>query len=1429
MLGSLDNLTTVGIEVVTDSRQVKKLSRKLDDLSKTATETTAGLIGLSQGSDKTSRSLNKLGGSSGTASTGLAGLQSQLISTRVAEESLENTTGDLNSSLRDLSSSTDNWSVGDIINEEQAEVLEASAKALDDMGVENAFSGDLDEGLDIDGGTLRSLEDYQKVVEKITGSGDGFSDDDRAAGLPSIDTVQDLQRELSKIESQTDTFERSDIWNHLFGNVDNENLVPADTTDPLFPQDSDVDTHIFADLFQSGDFDTVQDVLDRIESGDFKLWENISTGPLGSDGETAIGNLFPNDDLPEGRSDRALFSQMGDELQDEVHTALRSAGITTVDDIFQADDEVLNNALSDGVTKQGYSFGADDIRHEALRDLSEATSAGFEDLNEIEQGLKRLKVPEIGGDQIMSLLRRRRDGMSNISSRAKPKNLPGIAGAIEGFMKGHGIESVADIADADISELKNVKGLGTERAQEMKMKARNFQDLYDGLDNSIADGLLDLMDENEEVMDAMLEAGSFDEAIEAFQELDSDGLARLNTLLEEEGESLLDGPLAPDNVKGYLDTGDTKKDIQKKIQNTEGFGEFLNNRQIEMFTNIMSDLSGDSDDVVSPQNLTRETMGIRTLQEMLDTDPVEEQDRMEALRGIMENIYHPESGWSTTMMDDDRMMTEEFYPDLRDSIAENINPDFVNEGEFGEGDGLDIAEEITRKFRDKEGIGIEDFFGDDRESIGNYVGQAIDRFEIDDDKIIDRTSSEVEELLPQFLGLQAGRTASGLEQLSSKDGTVDLEQILPDQDILGMRLNYPDEVDEQQARQRLESNFEQYFEGLDKNLEQYRKVQESSPILQGGPGAAFIEEITGERTGKRGILGSVSGKAAGFTDSPRDFARLEKRLNGLTSKYKKLLPFLDATSLNLGALNVRFDTMGMMVFRLTTLLGPLITTLGGLASAGVVATGALGGLVGVGAVQYLEDMVDSMAGVSDKGEALEELGGVLKDMAWEALIPLRQARIGGDGLNGTQLFVETLRGGLQILNRMANILAYIIELDGVGEEAQRMAEFLLNSDGDMELMENLGYMVETILPVINDMVIGLMKNFDDFGKYAADITASLGGRFVDVLGKLPPLLGTIIAYGSGFFNAMLDALDAVLWLTSGLHRFIDTLLTVFNAIFGTNIEVKNIAALIGYLIGVLAVLSSVATIATIHVSLLAKSYLAASGAANIMTTSVTTLGAALKFAGLWALFLVSSIYLLYRGIEKLSNLEIGAEGWIKQLVAGISQIAAGLAILWKIGVLGPVFKGIAWVLGGIAGTVAGISAGTAAIVAAIVTLVVLLGDLALYLATGESYLLNWESHLARIADWIDAIREKWEALPFTDNNLTKKGARFEPYENRDVSKSTVQQRAQNSAGSGAQLGGSSNSMSANINVDASRSDRDLVRMIRKELDSWMKRAMGRDS
>ena len=1344
----------------------------------------------------------------------LRSLDRNLRSTAAAAGILSEGTNTANRSLNKQAGSAGGASTGLAGLQSQLAATAAAQKAL------KSSSGDLDDALSNLSTSAQDLSidaiagDILDNLDDLDGAPDDFSLD---AHIDGEDDAKEFARILTGLQEESFGADK------LFGG-DKKRLdeITGMQKELEAIRDMDGGEELFDDIFarfHGGDMledfpldprsdEFPDDLGNRLDSHIFdQLNRNTDFDTFGElmDSDETPADFLTAGGFAENRDHRGLKNIDGEGTnlidQEDILSNLDDEGILNTEQFFRASDDELSNAL------EGTMFGESGITPDELR----------------EGAIRNLASGEIEGKKL--------GDVTPMGEGEDPHNAEYANLAI-------GME---DLKDSNSS--KQTPSWPLTRASKMDdspLKER-------------AENLSMLITQNEEINSAISNSTNLEEAIEMVGELDTNGFVGINRALDNPSrrdrmaKSLVDR----DSLSSRVGEAKTRPEFAGMIDSNLALG---NDRQAEILQNMMSDL--DPSQVKGKDGsslpITRETLGLMTMQEMMDTDPDTEPDRHSDLQGIMRSVFHPSDGVKKSLLREQSVMEEGFYTDLQDALPSNL----TSPGGIGQNtDQPDIARDITDEFltgTQTEGKGISNFIGEESENIGDVVSRATNRFDFDDPNALDKASRETENLLPMMMQDQFGsQVAPGLME-GQRGSDVNMNDMLPGMDVLS-------------DNREQGPNFSGWFDGLDDQMSELRSAQKNAPVLRGGALAGLL----GGEGNKKGVFGALSESAGGmsFFDSPRKMNRFNNFLEEGANAYEGMIPLLEATSLRLGSVNVDFESLGTMFFKLTSMLGPLVAALGGLAAAAGTAGAAMGGVLLAGAVDFLGEMEDTMAGVSDRQEAMGELASTLKDMALEAIMPLRQARIGGDGDTGAQFFVEVLRNGLSILNRISNILAYVVELDVVGSELARLSNFLNDPSGDSELARQLGELTKEVLPLLNDMIIALFGSFGGFSEFASSITQTLGTRLLRVLQQIAPVLALLTSYGAGFFDMALLAVGVLAQLISVLETVAGGFARLLSLIPGLTLSTNDFAFAVGGLIGFMNIASRAATFMAAQKLLLSKALYGAATAASWFTAANYGLASSLALVSallgtlLVQLLAVREIWEIFSDTDWGLNLEsLVAAGTIGGLATLILLLGGLQAILMggiKLGKLGGAIAGIAsklgvgamaiakwsgnlaviisltkWLAKVLAGKVlvgiTTISAVTVGWVAVIIAALALFADLIYWLATGESFLISWGEHLQRILSYLDRASEIWDNI--TDNGQF----------NVEMSESELDERFGSDRGNSesenitdeddatVKFGGPGGGADADvdINVDASRSNREVARMIQNEIKSWWRSVSG---
>lgn len=1136
---------------------------------------------------------------------------------------------------------------------------------------------------------VKGEDEVEQLVRSITDLNDAADESilggQRDSDLPEMEAVSGMDETIQAFSDE----EFGDIkYEQIFGKYGETKVqdFPLNPRSDAFPDDVDrMDAHVFDQINRNSEFDTFMEMMNA--DGHPRDFMNAASFP---------GNTERNIDNIDGDG-TALFS-------DEITNSLNEKGINTADQFFRSSDADLADVI-EGTVLGDNGITPDELRASATDQISRQTIS--------DKDMSDLGFEESGAIGV---------GMDNIKkSRTSASSPTDLFPKIDGM---------------------------PEEDEALKEAANN---------------LAFIMDEYDEINTAVQGSDNLHQARNKLAELDGDGLVKLNRWVDENRESLAESIGNTDDVVRRLGAVEDPKEFHRMLRNEGGFS---SDGEAETIANMMGDLDpsllkGQGRGKGFP--ITRETLGLRAFQEMMDTDP--ESDRQDTLQSIVQSIYHPEEGIQQTLLDDEQLMKGGFYEGLRDELPDhlttpggfdenNVTPGSDEEDELtdefgkytGDSKRRDVAREVTEEFfggDETKGMGIEDFIGEDSENIGELVSRAVNKFDYNDPEVLKKSSRKTEEFLPSVYEMYASQLAPGMNT-SARASDSDITSLFPGQAVL----------DPPEGRDgEITPEFETWMDQLEKDMNKFRKAQDSSGVLRGGALAGLF----GDDGDKKGLFGALSDTfARSDMGTPRRVEDFNAGLDKLEKSFKRLNPLLSATSFNLGPLNVNFEGAARMAFKLTATLGPLIVALGGLAGAAVTATGALAGFIGAGALNFFEDMEDSMAGVTDKQDAMEALAGTLAEMGKEALMPLRMARIGGDGNTAAQSFVEVLRGGLQILNRAANVFAYLMELEVVGDQAERISNFLLNSDGDAEFAKQLATLVTAVLPVLNDMIIAILGNMGGFAEYASRISKTLGGELMNTLGNLKPILSLLTSYGAGFFTYALRIISVMSKLAMVIVVPMRKLAELINYFTGGTLKAEDFMFAIGGLIGSITVLGGVASYVSASLFALSGTFVKVAKFASLLTTANYGLASSFAIVASTVGLLFVQFWLLKDAIQRIDDLDpelsIDFAKDIGIIATELAAAAAAFAAMMK--GLGA-FAGLATILTNIAGylgissatiltikSILGvITASTVGWAAVIAGIAIVLGDIAFWLATGETLLINWDDHLESIADKWDSINE----------------------------------------------------------------------------------------
>jgi hypothetical protein len=1059
---------------------------------------------------------------------GLTGLQAQLASTRAAQEALEDETVDLNDVFDDFDDTTSN-----IVLDTLAENFEDISDNLDDIGL-----GEFDD-------ELNNLNSHE---------------------------LRDIMRYTAGIDDN-------------LGMIENRSLgATADEITELFETTLAVDSRDQADLFDVlfGDSDEKFDMRVSEALGD--IWSMTQEEALELD-QAEIAELLEGPLDPE-EVHSVIQSEFGggSTIRDEDISALSSEfspyGENTFDarEFFQAPDSRIRS-----------TFGRD-VDVEAVREDLLDTIFAMGGLSEPMSALSGRSSSEFTGPGVPSELLEAFDDDESLSRLLTMDDV--TLGRIMDRQMGpdRGGLTTSDVRQGVMLQLQHLgeaAGLETDlEALRGGSGSRDLSALRRQLDmpeprdrSSIADSemvgpiadLQRLISNNADFAEIARESSGFEEFVDSIVDLEGDDMAEFVQTLRNDQDTLSDGfnnlLRSTDEVTDSFDSmADVADSIDKQFAGT------LSDLQTEILARIAGDM-----DATIPQKragtnvpMSYEALELELFQELLDSDS---DTRRNSIQGILQQLYSGKLGQIgtdfETLLSNDTFRNQDLRPTVRSSLPGNFTDEDVDA--------------IMQEFADSN-VPITHMLGDDpRRSVDNeIIGPALRdrRSQIGPDAISDATRA-VEDAMRDALYGPGSQSAPGVLQTLRARDDMDLEDLLPGEEVLTGSLG-------EERRQRAAA---EHTADLGDAIDKLRETQMDFMPGLGATGG----ELDGSRRQRRGLFGMALQQASGALasldalgdddggllggrslDTSRNVRRLSSAFQGLRSTLDILSPMIDLTSINLGPLNARFESAIGMVTKLTALLGPLIVGVAGVAGAAISAAGALGALVAVGAVEYLGMMEDRMAGVSDKQEAMEELMGTLRDLAFEALRPLREVEL-ADGRDAMQLFVDTIRGGLVFLNNMANVIAQIVAMPVFSEQLQRLSELFTGDPRGSGVMENLREATRDALPIVAGLIEYIVENLDDFAVFAGEVMQILaGGEFTsmrDSLASIAQVAGVVIKFGAALINTTVVLLGVFAKLISVVFGVLDAFVSIANVIPGVSVGIEDVATALGRVVGTIAVLA----------------------------------------------------------------------------------------------------------------------------------------------------------------------------------------------------------------------------------------------------------------
>jgi len=192
-----------------------------------------------------------------------------------------------------------------------------------------------------------------------------------------------------------------------------------------------------------------------------------------------------------------------------------------------------------------------------------------------------------------------------------------------------------------------------------------------------------------------------------------------------------------------------------------------------------------------------------------------------------------------------------------------------------------------------------------------------------------------------------------------------------------------------------------------------------------------------------------------------------------------------STSLNIGPFNFALRRAAVQIPQLVITTGALATSLLGLASAAVIAGGALAGIFAGGLIAKADRVAASSSDIEGRLEALQEIAGNVRDMFIRALEPLIDSQS-----------VAIFEGTLTSLATAVNLLAQLA--DNLQDDLIAAGQEVSNAFGDnaVSILTEMEETVEAFLPLIVDLLVyfaeGLPNALQFFQQEGVSFTQSLG-------------------------------------------------------------------------------------------------------------------------------------------------------------------------------------------------------------------------------------------------------------------------------------------------------------------------------------------------
>jgi hypothetical protein len=850
----------------------------------------------------------------------------------------------------------------------------------------------------------------------------------------------------------------------------------------------------------------------------------------------------------------------------------------------------------------------------------------------------------------------------------------------------------------------NTIGMGDNSQTTLAKFSGAFETIRDNLEefSRLADdipGFKDILDEADNVDEAMRLAQS------KFR--NDKKLAEFNNWVSENTEAL-DEVLGGFSKQRGIKTGSQSSEHLRQLLRNEGVFPDSEGGAPHALSARAEELVAQEAAYMDPSGLAgrdtdRGSMGVTDLplrmgliQELIDAD--EGTGRFKAAGNALQRLEEGSLEAGSIFKDPDARV--EFIKHLEDAIPDPVAED-LPEGVSRRDLATNITDTIPSFDDDGRAPRMAELFGSNSEiNISDVVGRAIKSISLGEDvnDPIAQLSDSMRESMEEMMFLMAHNM--GAQEMMVDAGRAEdaaMTDLMPGYTKTKGPADptpheYVDQVNKARRQIRKQRGEHPLASGLD--LRSVASVLNEAP----GTGNVFEDYAHGRgRSNMSGLAISAASRTRGLNrvmtagaPAGRQIRNLRDNIVGLSDHYDNFLPLLQAQSLQLGAISVQFEALGKMIFKLTSMIGPLVSGLLGIAAgAGAAATG-LASFMAVGAVQYLKKMEESMAGVNSKQEAMGKLFDHLSDMAWQAVEPIRNAQLGGSGESPFQFFESAIQGSLRLLHRFSKGIAHLTELDVVQEQTARLSRIIHGGAGDDTFITHMETVLKNILPLLVGFIEAVATGAGPALAHASKIAKTLANQLGPAISNASTAIRLLVNYGAGFMVMLIRT-------ASLIAKFVDGIAQMVEFITLGQVESSKFIFFIGGLIGAINVLSrsfaflkgamdSVQTIGSYLIKtnkVLTSTNFTLSASYNTLALSV------LKVIAVFAI-LVGSIYLIVNAIREIDDSPIFA------LITGLTGLAGAI---WAVNMAKQALGATSLasgVLTGATGSAAGSAGGSAA-------------------------------------------------------------------------------------------------------------------------------------